>query len=67
MEWRVRQSLLSDAIRRQVIGDAKTPEGRQARLDRFVAEFRARWRAQTLCTPRFLALREQCGNAPAPE
>jgi hypothetical protein len=65
LEWRVRVSLLSDAIRRQVIGDAKTPRGQERRIDRFVAEFRARWRAQTFCTPRFVELPDRCANAPA--
>jgi hypothetical protein len=64
---RVRIELLINGVRRRVIGDAKTPEGQQRRLDRFLVEFRARWRAQTLCTPRFLELRDECGNAPAPE
>jgi hypothetical protein len=34
--WRVRVRLLSDAIRRQVIGEAKTPRGQQRRVDRFL-------------------------------
>jgi hypothetical protein len=65
LAWRVRVRLLSDAIRRQVIGDAKTPRGQQRRVDRFLAEFRARWRSQTFCTPRFARLPDRCANAPA--
>jgi len=61
---RVRIDLLSDILRRRAIGDAKTPAGQQRRLERFVAEFRARWRAQTLCTPRFANELEDCSNGP---
>jgi hypothetical protein len=46
---RVRIDILSNRIRRQVIGDAATPREQQRRLDEFVQQFRRKWRARTVC------------------
>jgi hypothetical protein len=49
VRFRVNIDLLSTRIRRQVTEGAATPEEEQARLDEFVAEFRRKWRARTVC------------------
>jgi SurA N-terminal domain len=59
---RVRLDLISNRLRRRAIGDATDPEEQQRRLDAFVTDWRARWRAMTLCTPRFAVLPGYCAN-----
>jgi hypothetical protein len=59
---RVRLDLTSDRIRRHVIGGEKRPRVQQRLLLEFVADFDARWRAQTVCTPRFARTLQECGN-----
>jgi hypothetical protein len=61
---RVRSDLESTRLRKLAIGDATDPEEQQARLLAYVEEFDARWRAQTVCTPRFAVLASVCGNVP---
>ena len=64
---RVRLDLLSNRIRDHAIGDTKDPEEQQVRLEAFVQDFRARWIAATLCTPRFATMELiGCGNAVRP-
>lgn len=46
---RVRLDLLSNKLRDRAVGDAKTPEGQQRRLTRYVRRFSNRWRRQTAC------------------
>ena len=59
---RVRMDLLSNRIRDRVLRGI--PEGlQQARLDEWVADYRARWTAVTRCTPRF-ARAEGCSGQP---
>jgi hypothetical protein len=62
---RVRADMESSRLRDLVIAGITDPEEQQARLDAWVADFGARWRAQTLCTPRFAVAGSDCGNAPA--
>jgi SurA N-terminal domain len=59
---RVRVDLLANRLRRRAIGDATDPEEQQRRVEAFVADFRARWRSVTLCTPRFVDLPGYCAN-----
>jgi len=63
IRMRVRSDLESTRLRKLAIGDATDPEEQQARLLAYVEAFDARWRAQTVCTPRFAALTDRCGNA----
>ena len=62
---RIRVDLLSLRLRALAIGDATGSEEQQARLDAYVQDFAARWRAQTVCTPRFATPSSECSNAPA--
>ena len=60
---RVRMDILSERISNRAIGGAKDPEEQQRRLDAFVRDYRARWMAVTLCTPRFATVPTlDCGN-----
>ena len=59
---RVRIELLSGRLRRRAVGDATDPAEQQRRIEAFVADWRARWRSVTLCTPRFAALPGYCAN-----
>jgi foldase protein PrsA len=61
--FRVRLDMLSDRVRRHALRGIEDPEEQQRRLEEFVADFRAKWRARTECAPRFLV--PECGNAPA--
>ncbi len=58
---RVRQDLLSQRISKRVVGDAKTAEGQWRRLDRFIVDFTARWRAVTVCGEGFTS-GDDCGT-----
>jgi hypothetical protein len=62
LRLRVRIDMLSNRIRDRAVGDATDPEEQQRRLEAFVTDFRRRWRALTLCTPRFAVLPGYCAN-----
>jgi len=64
IRMRVRADLEANRLRERVIAGITDPGEQQAVLDAWVADFRARWRAQTLCTPRFASPSSGCGNAP---
>ncbi len=64
IRMRVRADPESDRLRERVTAGITDPGEQQAVLDAWVADFRARWRAQTLCTPRFAVAQSDCGNAP---
>jgi hypothetical protein len=68
--FRVRLDLQTTRLRKRAIGDATDPAEQQERLEAFVADLQARWRAQTLCTPRFASPPKgsppsDCGNTTA--
>jgi len=46
---RVRLDLQANGIRDRAVGNAKTAEGQQRRLDRYVRRFTSRYRRQTAC------------------
>lgn len=60
--YRTRLDLLSDRIRAKVVKGAATAAGRRRLLDRFVADFQRRWKAQTTCATGFVT--NDCANAP---
>jgi hypothetical protein len=53
VRYRVRLDVLSNRIRRKVVAGATTAAEQQQALDKFVAEFRHRWLAQTRCRPAY--------------
>ena len=61
---RVRSDMESARLRELAIGDATDPQEQIERRGAYAEEFSARWRAQTVCTPRFVVLADSCGNAP---
>jgi hypothetical protein len=70
VRWRVRLDLLSNRLRERVISEIGDTEDTEERFGAWLADFNARWRAQTLCTPRFAMPRRTeaplpCGNGPA--
>jgi hypothetical protein len=65
VRMRVRLNIVSDRLRARAIGDATDPVEQQERLDAFVEDHRTRWRAVTLCTPRFARLSGLCSNSVA--
>jgi SurA N-terminal domain len=59
---RVRLDLITRRLRDRIVAGVDDEQERQRRLDSFVADFSARWRSVTLCTPRFADLPGQCAN-----
>jgi hypothetical protein len=59
IKYRVRLDILSDRVRKDVIGSG-TRAAKQRRFDRFVRRFHAKWKARTLCQPNYPA--DQCGG-----
>jgi foldase protein PrsA len=57
----VRLGMLEERLRADVAGDARTARGRTLRLDRFLTDFTARWRSQTVCGVGF-TLERECGS-----
>lgn len=49
VKLRVRLDLPSEKLREHAVGNAKTPEGQQRRLTRYVRQFHARSRRMTAC------------------
>jgi foldase protein PrsA len=52
---------VADDVAREDVRQVLLSKGQQAALDSFVAEFEAKWRARTVCAPRWRAQR-QCGG-----
>jgi hypothetical protein len=66
---RVRLDLQTEQLQQRAVGDITDPYEAEARLDAWTAAFLARWRARTLCTPRFAVPQKgrpptDCGNGP---
>jgi FKBP-type peptidyl-prolyl cis-trans isomerase (trigger factor) len=64
LKWRVRDDLLARRVEAHVVGGAKTVRGRNLRIDRFLADFTARWHAQTVCVAGY-ATQRHCGSVVA--
>jgi hypothetical protein len=65
IRMRVRADLEANRLRARAVAGIIDRREQEAALDAWVTAFRARWRAQTLCTPRFAVAGSDCGNAPA--
>jgi foldase protein PrsA len=61
---RIRLDLLSNRLRDRVIAHARTPEGQQKRLDRFVKRFTRKWKARTVCGEGYST--SDCGRTSPP-
>jgi hypothetical protein len=66
---RARLELLTEQLQERAVGDITDPDEAAARLDAWTTAFLARWRARTLCTPRFAVPQKgrpptDCGNGP---
>jgi hypothetical protein len=65
---RVELQLLSLRLQRRIVGrierEARNPHEEQQALKEFVAEFNEKWRARTVCAPRYAT--ERCSNGPPP-
>ena len=59
LKYRVRLDLLSERVRKAVIGTG-SPRAQQRRLGRFVRRFRAKWKARTSCTADYAS--DSCGG-----
>lgn len=55
VRYRVALNLLSERLREQVVGAIADPEDQQRALDAFVRDYRAKWRARTVCRKPWIA------------
>lgn len=60
LRYKVRVSLLSDRVRNQVLSQSGATSGQGAVMQRFEADYRAKWFARTVCTKRYRSV--NCGT-----
>ena len=61
---RVEVQLLSTRIQERVVEGISGERARNKAFKRFAAEYEKRWKARTVCAPKYVI--DRCSNAPAP-